>query len=491
MTYNLSRWIFLRLLGVAYAAAFLSLSSQILGLIGHNGILPVEQFLSDIASQLDGQRYWILPTLTWFNASDWFLQTLCWIGAGAAILVISGICTGPSLFLCWLIYLSMVNTGQDFLSFQWDILLLESGFLAIFFAPWQFFEPPWQIGRVKAASATPSIIIICLLRWLLFRLMFESGLVKLASSDPTWANLTALNYHYFTQPLPTPLAWYAQKLPEWFQKFSVAGVFFIELIVPFFIFMPRMLRLWAASALIFLQILIALTGNYAFFNLLTIALCVLLIDDQAILRLVRLPKTFVERISSTCQPRWPQVKHGTCVTVAVFIGVLSLNNVYNHTTLPHNHIMILEPLSRCYFLNSYGLFAIMTTSRPEIQIEGSNDGIHWFPYEFKYKPGNLHTAPCVVAPFQPRLDWQMWFAALSGWRGASPWFPNFITRLLQGSPNVLALLAKNPFPERPPRYIRAEAYNYTFSDFAEHNQSGNWWHSEYDSQFFPPASLRE
>ena len=486
-SYNVICWLFLRLIGVAYAAAFFSLSVQIVGLIGHEGILPADRFMETVSTQLGADGIVLVPTFCWLNCSDAFLQFLCIAGGVAALLAVPGVCTGPALLVCWLLYLSLINVGQDFLSFQWDILLLETGFLAIFLAPWQLLEPPWQIGRAKAANPEPSLILIWLMRWLLFRLMLESGMVKLASGDRTWATLIALNYHYFTQPLPTPLAWYTQQLPEWFQKLSVGGTFFIELIVPFLIFTPRFLRLFAAGAIVFLQVLIALTGNYAFFNLLTIALALLLLDDQIISRF--LPRTLVERVSSTCQPRWPALHKGIAIAVAVFIGFLSICGFAHRVPLPSPVQGFLAVIERYYFLNTYGLFAVMTTSRQEIQIEGSNDQKEWRVYEFKYKPGDLHSPPCIVAPGQPRLDWQMWFAAFSDWR-STPWFPNFMTRLLEGSPSVLGLLKTNPFPDGPPKYVRAQLYTYTFTDPQEKNQTGNWWHREYAGDYFPIVSAR-
>lgn len=487
-SYSLSCWIFLRLLGVAYAAAFFSMSSQVLGLIGEHGILPAERFLQLLQAQLGPERFALIPSLFWLNSSDWFLQFVCFAGSILALLVVLGVYTGPALALLWLLYLSIVNVGQDFLTFQWDILLLEAGFLAIFLAPWQALEPPWQFGRFKAASPTPSIIVIWLLRWLLFRLMFESGWCKLASGDPTWANLTALNYHYFTQPLPTPLAWYAQQLPEWFQKLSVGGVFFIELLLPFLIFTPRLLRHFGAIGMIFLQLLIAATGNYAFFNLLTIALCFLLLDDQLLSRLI--PQFLVGKICADCQPRWPMARRTVSIVLASFIALLSVGNFGNRASMPMFLQVFLQPTEQYYFLNSYGLFAVMTTTRMEIEVEGSNDQKEWQAYEFKYKPGNLSKSLALVAPHQPRLDWQLWFAALSDWRNTR-WFPSFVSRLLEGSPDVLALLKTNPFPMAPPKYIRAELYSYTFTDPSEKSQTGNWWQRHYAGEYLPIISLRD
>ena len=271
-TFFLTRWLFLRLLGVIYLIAFLSLWTQINGLIGSDGILPAERYLSAVREQVGLERYLAFPTLCWLNDSDAFLHLLCGGGVFLSLLLIIGVAPVLALTGLWLFYLSLVSVGQSFLSFQWDALLLETGFLAIFFRP--------ASDSAKNLTGTCSIVRrVVVARWLLFRLMFASGVVKLMSGDPTWGNLTALNFHYETQPLPTVLGWYAHHLPEWFPKAAVAGMFGVEIVVPFLIFAPRRLRFLGAIALVALQLLIAATGNYCFFNLLTVALCVLLFDD--------------------------------------------------------------------------------------------------------------------------------------------------------------------------------------------------------------------
>jgi hypothetical protein len=506
--FSLTRWVFLRLLGIVYALAFWSLSTQALGLLGQDGILPAHGFLTILTKHLGPERYWLFPTLAWFNASDTFLQLLCNSGVVLALLVVLGILTGPALFFLWLLYLSLVIIGQDFLSFQWDILLLETGFLAIFFAPWRLCEYSWRRKSPDPAESLPSRIVIWLFRLLLFRVMFESGFVKLASNDLTWSYLTALNYHYFSQPLPTPIAWYAAQLPDWFQKFSVLAVFVIELVVPFLIFAPRRFRIIGAFILIGFQLLIAFTGNYAFFNLLTITLCVLLLDDDVLRHLV--PKSLIPRLSVPKYQNQDQDQNqnlsqkqrgsvqlskmsaflgrSVALTLAVFIGTLSVCSLIGRSNLPPIVQVLLEPVEHFYFVNTYGLFAVMTTSRLEIVVEGSGDGKQWQTYQFKYKPGELNVPPRWVAPHQPRLDWQMWFAALSDYR-SNVWFLNFMFRLLQGSPNVIALLAVNPFPTAPPHYVRAELYQYKFTDFASRAKTGNWWQREYVGHYLPPVSF--
>ena len=482
----LTRWLFLRLLGVIYLIAFISLWTQIIGLIGHNGIIPVDQYMPAIKQQCDEQdfgleRYHILPTLCWLNTSDGFLQFQCGAGVFLAIVVIIGIAPAPALALLWLLYLSLVTVGRDFLGFQWDNLLLETGFLSIFFAPWQLLP---KLSR----EAPPSRIALWLLRLLLFKLMFSSGCVKLASGDPAWRNLTALTFHYSTQPLPTWIAWYASQSPLWFLKFSCVGMFVIELCAPFLIFMPRRIRFAGAAAIASLQILIMLTGNYTFFNWLTLALCLLLLDDF-VLRAV-LPSRFTrQHAGRKARPHW---QLAFTIPLACIFGSISILQIVS--LLGVQGILLapiaaldarLEPFRT---INGYGLFAVMTTSRHEIIVQGSNDGVHWLDYEFKYKPGDLNRRPAFVAPFQPRLDWQMWFAALGNYE-QNPWFGNFCVRLLQGSPQVLALIAKNPFPDKPPVYIRAEVYDYHFSNVTERWATGAWWNREYLGEYLPIVSL--
>jgi predicted DCC family thiol-disulfide oxidoreductase YuxK len=493
-THFLSRWIFLRLLGVIYLIAFVSLWTQIGGLIGSNGILPTARFMAEAQQQCDAQgigleRYYLLPTLCWFNTSDGSLNFQCAAGMVLAVLLVAGIAPVPCLALLWLLYLSLVTVGRDFLGFQWDNLLLETGFLAIFFAPLQLLPRP-------SREARPSGLVLWLLRLLLFKLIFSSGCVKLLSGDPNWRNLTALTYHYQTQPLPTLIAWYANQLPLWSQKFSCAVMFGIELGAPFLIFAPRKLRFFGGTAIAFLQILILLTGNYTFFNLLTLALCLLLLDDFVIAKFA--PAKFRPAFYPvTCH--LPRVTHGhlpraITVPLASIVIVLSLFQISLTFGVRPGWLFPVAAvdawLGPFRSFNGYGLFAVMTTDRREIIVEGSDDGTMWLPYEFKYKPGDVNRRPALVAPHQPRLDWQMWFAALGDYR-QNPWFVSFCKRLLQGSPDVLALLAKNPFPNRPPRYIRAEFYDYQFSNPAKRRANGAWWQRELLGEYLPPISLRE
>ena len=482
-TYHLTRWIFLRLLGLTYLIAFVSLWTQIHGLIGSRGILPIGELLTAAYRQIGPEAYRLLPTLFWFNAGDPMLDLVCGAGTVLALLLILGIAQCPALVGLWTCYLSLATAGQEFLSFQWDILLLEAGFLAIFFAPLSF-RP-----RLPAHEPPPSAIILWLERWLLFRLILGSGFVKLASNDLAWRNFTALTFHYETQPLPTWLSWYMHQLPARFHVFSCVFMFAIELVVPFLIFAPRRLRAWSCGAMLTLQLLIAATGNYTFFNLLTVALCVLLLDDAMWHRSIRRLLTPAAAPEPSPRPwRW---RNWVIGPVAVAILLLS--------TTPSVLVRTMEgdgPLIQAYrwlapfrLTNSFGLFAVMTTTRPEIVVEGSHDGHAWLAYEFHYKPGAVTQAPRFVAPHQPRLDWQMWFAALSTYR-SERWFLRFCQRLLEDSPEVLGLLKANPFPDRPPRYVRAVLYQYEFTDVKTRVKTGAWWRRERLRLYCPPVSLR-
>jgi predicted DCC family thiol-disulfide oxidoreductase YuxK len=487
----LTRWVFLRLLGLVYLAAFASLWPQISGLLGANGILPVSNFLTMVAHAIGPERYRLLPTLAWISTSTAFLEFVAGAGIFLSILLIAGVASGPVLLVLWIFYLSLVTAGQDFLSFQWDSLLLEAGFLAIFLAPWRPVILGWPRWRAGAASP-PSKTIVWLLRWLLFRLMFLSGCVKLLSGDPTWRNLTALEYHYETQPLPTPVAWYAYHWPAWFQKASVAGVFIIEILVPFLIFAPRRLRFLGCAVLVFFQVLIAVTGNYAFFNFLAITLCVLLLDDQLLRHI--LPRVLTKRLPPLFTPQHRSLakRIGLAVlTVVILFGSVDVvaGVLFGSRRVPHWANEVTGWIEPFRIVNSYGLFAVMTTSRPEIIIQGSNDGVSWQDYQFKYQPQALNKPPQWVAPYQPRLDWQMWFAALSSYRD-NPWFENLILRMLKGSKPVLGLLGKNPFPNAPPHYIRALLYDYSFASFAERRRTGDWWQRKLLGLYFPVVGLR-
>jgi lipase maturation factor 1 len=458
-----TEWLFLRLLAITYLIAFGSLVRQISGLIGARGILPLGGYLAAVSKALGARGYWSVPTIFWLAHSDWFIQAACLAGVAIAVALLSGILKSGwerMLLVClYVLYLSLSSAGQDFLSFQWDSLLLEAGFLAIF------------LGNSK--------FVVLLFRWLLFRLLFLSGAVKLTSHDAVWRDGTALAFHYMTQPLPNLVAWYMYQLPLAFQRFSTGVTLFIELGMPFLFFAPRMWRLCGAAGALFLQVLILLTGNYTFFNLLTMSLCVFLFDDRDFERL---------RLRAHAS----MTKPAAVAAVAIVILVLSFSEL--HQTFfeaPFDtENAVVQVAAPFQIANTYGLFASMTTTRPEITVQGSNDGVTWLDYKFRFKPGDLRDAPRQVAPYQPRLDWQMWFAALSDYR-STPWFTNFMVRLLQGSPDVLGLLGPNPFPSAPPKYVRAQLFDYSFTNFAMRRATGNWWKREPRGLYFPQISLED
>ena len=459
-TWFLTRRVFLFLLGLVYLLAFGSLWNQIEGLIGQAGILPVELYLKDAETYWGSERFWQVPTLFWFNTGDDFLQVICLLGAGASLMVMSNFFAGWALLLTWGCYLSIFHVAQPFLGFQWDTLLLETGFLSLFLVSWR--------GHMHETESPPSWFILFLFRFLLFRVVFSSGLVKLLSQDPTWSDLTALYYHYETQPLPTWIGWYAHQLPHGFQEFSVASVFIIQLGAVFLIFGPRRIRYMGCSALVFLDVLIILTGNYGFFNLLTIALCLLLLDDSVFSRWLPTKGKKIKTLVFVLKKR-SLLKVGVLGVCTMLYAVPLLTTNY-----PSIYVSIAKTIHPFHIFNSYGLFAVMTTSRPEIIIQGSDDRENWLPYEFKWKPGDVTKKPKYIAPYQPRLDWQMWFAALSNYE-RNPWLIQFMNRLLQGSPKVIALLEKNPFPNSPPKYLQAVVYDYRFTDSESRNRGNSWW----------------
>jgi predicted DCC family thiol-disulfide oxidoreductase YuxK len=473
-TYFWTRKWFLRSLGAIYLIAFISLWVQVIGLVGAEGILPVNQFLSAAYSQIGLHALSMFPTLCWFNTSDLFLYFLCGGGVVLSVLLIFEIAPVACLIGLFVFYLSLTIAGQTFLSFQWDILLLEAGFLSIFLAPWT--------GNAPVSKAA-----VFLLKLLLFKLLVMSGMVKLTSGDDCWWNLTALDYHYWSQPLPTIFAWWADKHPQWLKHFSVAFCLVVEIIVPLFIWAPRRPRLAAFALIVFLQLAIALTGNYCFFNLLTIALCLLLIDDAALNRknatVIDCRYNFRGRLSI----------YGAVATIIVTLpvnGWLIFTAFKPKAQWSRPLTLVYEHIEPFRIANGYGLFRVMTKDRREIILEGSADGINWVPYEFKWKPGDVKRAPSWCAPHQPRLDWQMWFAAL-GTYDQNRWFVRLTICLLQGNGDVAKLLKSNPFPNTPPRYIRAISYRYRFTTLAEHRQTGAWWKRTELGQYLPTISLQQ
>ena len=490
-SYLLARWLFLRGLALVFAIAFVSLWVQVDGLIGSRGILPITGFLARVREATGGAALLQLPTLCWISASDASLHALCALGLLLSAALFLGFAPRLALALLWLVYLSLVVAGQDFLSFQWDVLLLETAVFAIPFAP-----PTFRPGLAREPE--PTRLSLLLVRWLLFRLMFASGVVKCTSGDACWGfgDLSALTFHYWSQPLPTVFAWYADHLPLAFQKFSCAVMYAIEIGGSFLIFAPRRARQVAFVAFLFLQLLIALTGNYGFFNLLSVVLGLPLLDDAVLARFA--PKRLAGRALAPREPRErPRVLRiaGAVLAAAIFLftGAKLLDNTRllekAGVSLPDPFLAAEEALGPFRSLNDYGLFRVMTKRRLEVEIQGSDDGLEWKPYRFRWKPGPVEAAPGWVAPHMPRLDWQMWFAVFRP-AGQSRWMPPFVERLLEGSPPVLGLLAENPFPDRPPRFVRGQLYEYRFSGAEEKAATGAWWTRREAGVFFPPQSSR-
>jgi hypothetical protein len=470
-------WLFLRLLALIHLIAFASFWSQLAGLVGPHGLLPAERYFQAAHEQLGPGAWLQLPSLCWIFGAGRFLAVLCAAGVGLSLLLFVGIAPALCLALLWACYLSLMGAGQVFFGFQWDALLLETTLLAVFLAPWSF-GPLWH--RVEPPRAAR-----WLLWWLLFRLMFLSGAVKLTSGDPVWRNFTALAFHYETQPLPTTLAWYVNQLPLWAQRGSCAIMFLIELPVPFLIFAPRTLRHGAALLITGFMVLIFLTGNYTFFNLLTIALCMLCLDDAWWARLLRRFPSVTP--AGRTAPRW--ILAPVAVFAVIFTAIQASAGLTRGSSLPSFFWSVERVVSPFRSLNNYGLFAVMTTTRPELIIEGSNDGQEWLAYELPHKPGDLARRPDFVAPQQPRLDWQLWFAALES-PNQNPWVFSLCDHLLQGTPDVLALFATNPFPGQPPRYVRVIRFEYHFTDTAERARNGHWWRRTPLDYYVEPTSLR-
>ena len=495
-TYFVARRWFLRMLGLIFLIAFVSLWVQIDGLIGSEGITPVSEFLLAVRAQLGDRALSVLPTLCWLNSSDVFLHFLCGGGVALSLLLIFEIAPALSLVGLVVFYLSLTVAGQTFLSFQWDILLIETGFLGIFLAPW------W-LWWTKANEPPVSRAALFLLKLLLFKLMLMSGVVKLTSGDDSWgwtngswqwSLATALDYHYWSQPLPTIFAWWADKSPDWFKHFSVAFCLAVEIIIPFFIWAPRRLRLLACALLIVLQVIIGATGNYNFFNLLTIALCLLLIDDVT----WRQQRGALQKNGGTraIVSHFFADKLTTYAAVVVIVLTLPLNArlIYSafkpEAEWPELLGAVYARAESLRVVNGYGLFRVMTKDRKEIVIEGSADGLDWKPYEFKWKPDDVMRVPGWCQPHQPRLDWQMWFAALGSYQ-QNPWFVQTVIALLHGKPKVAALFETNPFPQIPPRYVRASFYRYRFTNAEEHRQTGAWWKREELGEYLPSVSLED
>jgi len=488
----LPRWLWLRALGLIFFSAFYSLLFQIRGLIGPDGILPAGRYLSGAREQAGALSYWYIPSLLWLGSGNHALMAISWIGLIASLLLVLNFWPRGTIAVCLLMYLSFVAAAQDFSSYQSDGMLLEAGFISLFFAP-----RGWR-PRLGDASP-PSRASLYLLRWEWFRIYFESGIVKLASHDPQWRSLTALDQYYANGPLPDWIGWYVQQLPHRFQASLTVTTLGIELGLVWMLFLPRRLRLVCFYIVTVFQFGIILTANLAFLNYLVLCLGVLLLDDEclrgaraAVLGVFRQPQKPSPQASvgeavliDAGRPQGPTLgrfgiylRRASLVTSGVILSWIAYNTaallllmLVRGFPLPTSPVVWLEPFR---ISNQYGLFAVMTRARYEIEFQGSNDGQTWVAYPFRYKPQDPREAPRLYAPYQPRFDWNLWFASLGGWR-EYPFVVRTEVQLLRGSPSVLSLFAGNPFPGKPPREVRAVLWQYWFTDLKVKREEGLWW----------------
>jgi len=471
----LARWLYLRALGLVTLVAVGSLWAQLNGLLGSDGIWPAADQLKQLHAA-EGVGFFDVPTLAWISASDGFLHFLCAATVVLALLLIAGIFPRLVLGLLWLCWMSLVHVGGPFLAFQWDVLLIETLFFSIFFAP-------AGLRPRLADEKQPADWARFILQLLAFKLTFSSGVVKLASGDPSWRDLTALSYHYWTQPLPAWTSYLAHQWPMFVHQVACALMFVCELPLAALALGTRRMRLSSAAALFSLQVALAAAGNYSYFNLLAAVLCLPLLDDDAIRFVLQKWKwQGKEKLPIfTARPALTARRIGWAFA-AIYAG-LSLVLFFRGATTPLRPLLdVLRPFST---VNAYGAFAVMTKTRPEITLEGSLDGQSWAAWDFKYKPGKLDARPGFIAPYQPRLDWQMWFAALGNCQG-NPWLVATQWKLLNGSPAVRGLFATEPFGGQPPKFIRAIVSNYTFAPMS---QDGVWWKSENPQPYCPALTL--
>jgi hypothetical protein len=458
-SYLWPRWLFLRSLGLIFFSAFYSLAFQIHGLIGERGILPAAPYLGEVRAALGGLKaLWYAPTLFWLGAGDRALTLVVGAGIVCSLLLVANVWPRLTVALSTLLFLSCVAALQDFSSYQSDGMLLEAGFISFFFAP-------RGVRPGLGAHDPPSRFSLFMLRWEWFRIYFESGIVKIASGDPHWRDLTAMDEYYQNGPLPTWIGWYVQQLPHWYHAGTVIITFVVELVIVWAVFLRRRFRLACFVVVTALQIGIIATANYGFLNYLVLVLGFLLLDDGVFARLgLRVPP--MSEAPARRRSWWTKVETGVLgfllyATVVAFVplGLLALP------------ARLIAPFR---IANAYGLFAVMTEARYEIEFQGSNDGTTWTPYRFRYKPQDIYERPGIYAPYQPRFDWNLWFASLGPWQ-QSPWVVAVQQRLLEGSPSVLRLFRSDPFAGRPPAMVRTVLWQYWFTDIPTKRVTGAWW----------------
>ena len=481
-TYWLTRFVMLRLIGGIYAVAFLVAINQIIPLIGEHGLLPVGMFLKR-ASHYYGSpsaSFFHLPSLFWFSHSDGALLTLGWIGFLLSCMVIAGYANAISLAILWILYMSFVHVGQDWYGYGWEIQLTETGFLAIFLCPLLDMRP-------FPRRETPFPIIV-LFRWLIFRIMLGSGLIKLRGED-VWRNWTALYYHFETQPIPGPLSRWFHFLPHGILRIGVWFNHFAELIAPCFIFWFRKIRHIAGSVILLLQIILILSGNLSFLNWLTIVPVLACFDDGLWKKI--LPKSLVNQAEKANeQAEYSRPMAITSWVIVCITGLLSIQPVFNMLSPAQIMNTSFDPLD---LVNTYGAFGSVGKERMNVVYEGTMDSIaddhaNWKAYPYKGLPVELDKRPPQIAPYQLRLDWQMWFAAMSRPEDY-PWTINLVSKLLHNDPDAVGLFEKNPFSDKPPRFIRAILYKYKFADPG--NGKGLWWEREKLAVWLPALSVND
>lgn len=465
-SYTLAIQYFLHLLGAVYFFAFSAFIFQLRGLIGLDGILPLKSYLKRMHKKLNFKALYYVPSLFWFDSNDRTLLLVPLIGSILGLLLLGG---GPPFILLPILivlHLSIVSVGQDFLGFGWEGFLLEISYNAFFLS----------------LTTEPNILIWISINLLLFRFHFEAGTSKIESHDENWKNLTAIKYHYQSQPLPNTVAWYMYKLPLSFHKISTFLMFVIELVIPFIaLFGNAELRLFAFICMFGLQASIAATGNLSYLNLMTATLLIILLANH-FLPIIPLfsfewafsPNPFLNFFISLAG------------IVLIFLQLMALLNHYFPTLSTRK---LFYKIYHLHLANRYGIFAVMTTERYEIVIEGSEDGKEWKEYLFKFKPSETNRRPRQNAPFQFRIDWQAWFLPLGQSYEDQVWLKNLLIHLLQNSPHVVSLFRFNPFKEKPPRYIRCAMYLYEFTDLKTKNETGQWWKRTF-IDFYSPILYR-
>ena len=501
------RWIFLRALGLIYFSAFYSLVFQVRGLIGPEGILPAGQYLQAIPFA-GLARLWFAPSLLWISQSSPMLLALCSIGMIASILLVLNIWSRGMLAVCFVCFLSIIAAAGDFSGYQSDGMLLEAGFISLFFAP-----PGLRPGLGK--THPPSRFSLFLLQWEWFCIYFESGIVKLASGEPQWRNFTAMDEYYQNGPLPTWIGWYVQHLPHWFHAGTVVATLVLELGLVWLILLPRHFRIVLFWIVTFWELGVILTANYAFLNYLVLSLGILLADDRFLLNVIPhawRARVAVEQSSAALESERPVTPrehaapgglraflHPQYRAIKLTIATVMFTWIFYSTTaqliwlllprapLPKAPVVLLDPFR---IADRYGLFAVMTRGRYEIEFQGSNDGTTWTAYPFCYKPQALNQRPRIFAPYQPRFDWNLWFASLVTWRD-NPIVPNTEVRLLSNDPDVLSLFAGNPFSKAAPKQVRAVLWQYWFTTMDEKRRTGNWWRRQLLGTYAPTLEMQQ